>query len=228
MTTMFSQEQTCALCGKTSTQNVLGSTNTMGPSDLDMRPAPMARWTLDEQVQCCPHCDYCAWDISEATEAAGEIVANDSYRVELARESVPELTRRYLCASLILSADGKDAEAGQAALMGAWAADDAASREAASRCRRFAIAYLEADRERGLTFAEDEATADALLADLHRRVGDFEAARALARAGMAREPEGLLLDVLRFEVELAESEDASCHNLGEVGEDEEFTIIMPG
>ena len=63
MTTLFAKEQTCAVCGTTSTHHVLGSTNTMSPSDLDMRPAPMARWTLGGHVQCCPHCGYCAWDI---------------------------------------------------------------------------------------------------------------------------------------------------------------------
>ena len=145
---------------------------------------------------------------------------------------------------------GSDAQAGQVALRGAWAAGDVAdrqggedegsterpaddeaveaAREAATRCRRLAIACFEADRKRGLTFADDEATADALLADLHRRVGDFDAARACARTGRAREPEGLLLEVLRFQVRLAESGDADCHHLGEIEEDDEFTIILPG
>ena len=72
--------------------------------------------------------------------------------------------------------EGSGAEAGQAAL---WAADDLAdrqgandggsterpgdcqaveaAREAATRCRRLAVAYLEADRMRGLTFTADEA-----------------------------------------------------------------------
>ena len=63
MTTLFAKEQTCAVCGTTSTHHVLGSTNTMSPSDLDMRPAPMARWTLGGHVQCCLHCGYCAWDL---------------------------------------------------------------------------------------------------------------------------------------------------------------------
>ena len=117
-----------------------------------------------------------------------------------------ELTRGYLCACLILSVKGSDAEAGQAALMGVWAADDVAgrqgaedggaterpgegeaveaAREAATRCRRLAVAYLEADRKRGPTFAADEATAGALLAALHRRMGDFDAAHVQAwRAG---------------------------------------------
>ena len=114
---------------------------------------------------------------------------------------------------MILSVEGSDAQAGQAALRGAWAADDVAdgpgaadrgaterpadgeaveaARKAATRCRRLAIAYFEVDRKRGLTFAADEATADALLADLCRRVGDIEVAGACARAGIAREPEGL-------------------------------------
>ena len=96
------------------------------------------------------------------------------------------------------------------------------------RCSRLAIAYFEADRKCGPNFADDEATAGALLADLHRRVGDFDAARACARAGIARGPEGLLLEVLRFQVKLAESEEEGCRNLGEIEEDDEFTIILPG
>ena len=59
-------------------------------------------------------------------------------------------------------------------------------------------------------------------------MGDFDAARAFARAGLAREPEGLLLQVLRFQVRLAEAKDASCHNTGEIETDDHFTIILPG
>lgn len=251
MTTMFPVEQVCAVCGGTSTHHVLGSTNIMGPSDLDMRPAPMARWTLAQQIQCCPHCGYCARDISEATEGADEVVGNEAYQAELTRDGVPGLTGWYLCASLLASLAGDDAHAGRLALMGAWAADDAAgetegegspdssmspeesvaveaARAAADRCGRLAIGYLEADRKRGLTFAPDEATADALLADLHRRVGDFESARTGALAGVAREPEGLVLDVLNFQLKLAESGDARCHNIGEIEAGDGFTIILPG
>ena len=228
MTTIYPVQQVCAICGGTSAHNVLGSTNMFGPSDLDMRPPPMARDTLAEQIQCCPHCGYCAGDISEASESAHRVVPNEAYQAELKRERFPELSRWYLCASLILSVADEDAQAGHAALKGAWVADDAEDREAADHCRRLAIGYLEADRKRGLTFAADEQTADALLADLHRRVGDFESARACALAGIAGGAEGLLRDVLDFEVRLAEAGDSSCHNIAEIGGEDEGSIILPG
>ena len=220
MTTILPVHRICAVCGTASEHEILGSTNTMGPPDLDMRPAPMARWTLGEQIQKCPECGYCANDISEAGKSARQVVENEAYQAELVREGYPELTRRYLCASLILSVDGEDGRAGRAALMGAWAADDVAdvgpepamgmiddwgsalpepgspeeearrmaAAEAAAHCRRLAIGYFESDERRGLSFAADEHTADAMVADLHRRVGDFESARARARRASGREP----------------------------------------
>ena len=89
MTTIDPVDVTCAVCGAVSEHLVLGSTNTMGPPDLDMRPAPMARWTLGEQIQRCPQCGYCASDISEAGETAAEVVRNEAYQAELARETTP-------------------------------------------------------------------------------------------------------------------------------------------
>ena len=249
MTTMFLVDRICAVCGAISQHGEIGSTNTMGPPDLDLRPAPMARWTLAEQVQRCPECGYCAGDISVATESACTVVANEAYQAELVCEDYPELTRRYLCASLILSVQGDDAGAGRAALMGAWAADDiadcssaevfdlededsvmalveaegreeserATAAAAAAHCRRLAIGYFEADRKRGLTFAADDASADAMLADLNRRVSDFEAARCYARAGMERGVEGFVLDVFKYQLSLAEIGDTACHNVEEAG-----------
>lgn len=245
-------EKTCAICGSTSRHQVLESTDTMGAPDLDLRPGPMARWTLAEQIQQCPRCGYCAADISEATDAARGVVQNEAYQAELERADYPKLTRRFLCASFVLSVQGEDGAAGRAALMGAWAADDggdwqtafgvdatdevalaeirdaaiAAAAGAAARCRRLAIGYFETDRKRGLTFAADDYTADALLADLHRRVGDFDAARACAQAGIDRGAQGLVLEVLKLQIQLAGLFDTSCHTMDEVGCDDGFTILL--
>jgi hypothetical protein len=253
MTTIHPVEKVCAVCGETSTHHALGPTSTMGVPDLDMRPAPLARWTLAEQIQQCPGCGYCAGDISVASDAAREMVRNEAYQAELNREDYPELTRRYLCASLILSTDGDEAAAGRVALNGAWTADDAgqlqlppgwetadeldlddaqvvaitAASDAAAHCRRLAVGYFEADRRRGLTFAADEATADVLLADLRRRVGDFEGARACAQAGIERGAQGLALEVLKLQVRLADFLDSDCHNMDEIGADEGYGLAMP-
>jgi hypothetical protein len=221
----------------------------MGPPDLDLRPAPLARWTLDQQIGCCPECGYCSADVSLAPPGASEVVRSETYRLALACEDHPELTRRYVCAALILSAEGDNAGAGRAALKGAWAADDLATRElgpdfdpddeaglaefleiagrneelrkaastAAAHCRRLAIGYFEADRAYRLTFAADEESADAVLADLHRRVGDFDASRACARSGLARGAAGFVREVFEYQLWLDDLGDVACHNLGEVG-----------
>lgn len=257
MTTLYPVEQICGVCGATSRHQPLGSAETMGTPDLDMRPAPMARWTLAEQIQQCPECGYCSRDIALASETAKKMVHSEAYQDELAREDYPVLSRRYLCAALILSAEGDDGAAGRAALMGAWAADDAgdwqtarevrsseaetlaepetpaevtgaaiaAASDAAAHCRRLAIGYFEADRRHGPTFAADEYTADALLVDLYRRVGDFEAARSCAQAGIDRGAEGLVLEVLKFQIQLADFFDVSCHNMDEVGLPSSFMML---
>ena len=223
-----------------------------------MRPAPMARWTLAEQMQQCPECGYCAQDVSAASDSAPGVVRNEAYQAQLGRQDYPEVTRKYLCASLILSIDGDDGRAGRAALMGAWAADDIAdvgpadamgaaddwgsaipqqvspdeeerrlaAAEAAAHCRRLAISYFEADRRSGLTFAADEDTADAMLTDLHRRVGDFEAARASSQAGISRGATGFSLEVFRFQLQLCDLGDIGCHNAAELGADQGFSLLL--
>jgi hypothetical protein len=254
LTTVQPVDKTCAVCGAVSRHGTVGPLDSFGAPDLDLRPAPLARWTLAEQVHRCPQCGYCARDISVATDVARSAVRDDGYRAEFEQERYPELARRYACAARILAAGGDRAGAGRAALMGAWAADDelqlqfppdwepgcgvdldesrlaaiAGASEAASHCRRLALAYFEADRAAGLTFAADEAQADALLADLHRRLGDFGAARGAAERGVARGAEGgaegLVLGVLKLELQLAMFGDADCHNLEEVGGEDGFAV----
>ena len=258
MTTILPVFKTCGVCGSVGEYEVLAATNSMGPPDLDMRPAPMARWTLGEQIQQCPDCGYCARDIEQATAATPGVVRNDAYQAELDRVAYPELTRKYLCASLVLSVAGDDGGAGRAALMGAWAADDIATvapadpmalvddwgsalseplspaeqarreaaAEAAAHCRRLAIGYFEADRKHGLTFAADEDTADAMLADLHRRVGDFASARACAQAGLDRGANGFVREVFRYQLLLCDLGDTACHNADEIGADQGFSILL--
>ena len=58
MTTIGEVERTCALCGKTSEQMTLGSTNAMGAPDLDLRPSEMQRSTMYLWIEHCVHCGY--------------------------------------------------------------------------------------------------------------------------------------------------------------------------
>lgn len=253
MTTMYPVRQVCAVCGAESEHHVIGSTNSLGPSDLDMRPAPMARWNLAEEIQRCPECGYCARDISQATKSAKKVISTEAYQTQLQQGSLSEIPRYYLCAASILAADGELVDAGWAALSAAWAADDSEDMkkreeepssssdpelaqflqqfasldpEAASHCRRLAVGYWQEARERGGAIADDRPTESALLADLYRRVGDFETAQATAKAGIDARAEGVVFDMLNFQLGLIYAEDRGCHNLGEIGQEGERTIYL--
>ena len=73
MTSHFNRRIVCAICGDEAEHALLGSTNAFGPYDLDLRPPPMARHTMQFWVQACPTCGYTAADISKAKEMLGYV-----------------------------------------------------------------------------------------------------------------------------------------------------------
>ena len=64
----------CGCCGSKTTVTYIGSTNSFGGCDLDTRPAPMARWTINEWVQACPHCGYVCPSLDRIIDGAETIV----------------------------------------------------------------------------------------------------------------------------------------------------------
>jgi len=107
-------------------------------------------------------------------------------------------------------------DAGWAALRGAWAADDEENDEAARHCRKLAAGNFARARRNRRTFVKERGGEEALLADLHRRAGDFEGAAAVAGEGLSRGAEDLLRDILLFQIRLAGLGDSSCHAVDEV------------
>ena len=187
MTTLFKEEETCFVCGKSSEHTVLGSTNAFGSPDLDLRPPPMKRSTIRHWVQRCPFCGYCAASISEGPEAAKRIVTSSGYGEQLAA-AFPALANQFLCWSLIQAADGEEAGAAMAALHAAWICDDERATAKADICRRKAIAQFTNARAKGQQFAEDGAAETLLLVDLYRRTGQFEQVEAICEEELARHP----------------------------------------
>jgi hypothetical protein len=216
MTTVILVERTCAVCGRESQQTALGSTSSFGAPDLDLRPAPLERHTLRQQVEACPHCGYCAQNISRVTVRARRAISSTAYKADLERESFPELTRQFLCVARTLAAAGRPVDAGWTALKGAWAADDEENDEAARHCRGLAVSHFLRARRNRRTFFEEIGGEEALLADLHRRVGDFPSATVVGEEGISGGAEGLLRDILLFQIRLASEGDSGCHNLDEI------------
>ena len=97
MTTTYAKEAICAVCGTGAMYDYLGSTNRMGASDLDGRPAEMERSTMGFWIHICRKCWYIAPKISDAVENAKEIVESKDYKTRLNGEGYPKLANLFLC-----------------------------------------------------------------------------------------------------------------------------------
>ena len=93
MTTMYADTRTCKNCGQDSEQIILGSTNSFGSPDLDLRSPPMVRDTMDTWIQVCPHCKFCAPNIAKA-KVPERPVTDPEYLAAFEDERFPELARR--------------------------------------------------------------------------------------------------------------------------------------
>ena len=235
MTTFRSLNVTCAVCGTVSEQDHLTSTNTMGPPDLDTRPAPMQRNTLAHVIQQCPTCGFCAPDLSEAPAAAQSIVATAAYLAQLHDEAVPALARTYRCWALICEGTREYHRAGWAALTAAWVCDDAAFQDnanaqrtdttfdpetnanmaAARACRRHAIAFFLTAREYEQTFMQQEGGEELLLTDLYRRCVEFALAAQAAERGLTKANEEVITNILRGQLAFVARHDVDAHTVPE-------------
>jgi len=224
----------CACCGHESTQQELTSTSTFGAPDLDLRPAEIARSTLFVQVQECPACGYCARDLSEAPDAASEIVNSVRY-TELRLATTPcDLARRFLLASLVEEHAANLPAAGWSAVRAAWACDDDNDPAGALESRERAIALFRSAADQGERFGEDVSSEIAVLADILRRAERFEEAIAVSESALP-DCAGVVGSVLAFQVSLSRAGDSRAYTVSHAVEgapreanDDQPTIMQLG
>lgn len=207
MTLLYEREGTCYVCGAVHPYTRIASTNESGASDLDGRPPEMLRSTMPYWIQRCPGCGYCAPDVSVGSHRVKEIVASRAYEQRIHDASYTELANSFRGWALIQETLGQDAEAGWAYVRAAWACDDGGRGDAARLCRQAAVQAFRRSRSVGATFAEELGAEEALLADLLRRSGDFDAAIQVGEEGLRREPDEALRQVLLYERALARRKD---------------------
>lgn len=202
MTTISEEATVCGVCREESRQYVIGSTSAFGAPDLDLRPPPVERDTLDIAIQKCPSCGYCAGDISLGEPAWRSFLDRRSYRLLATEESINDVSRRYLCAAHLARATGRMAEAGWLALRAAWACDDEGDESNGVRCRNQAYEVWIDARVNGDTFAGDADTEICIMADILRRAGRFsECVELFENHGDAQDE--MLRGILVFESERA-------------------------
>jgi hypothetical protein len=218
MTTHFESTKTCSLCGEQSQHMELGSTNAFGACDLDTRPPPMQRYTMDTWVQRCPHCGLCARDLEAGAAEDREAIQSPAYLAKLANTDLPELATRFICQAHLEHARGQTRDAGWTLITAAWVCDDAAEQDSAAtggarRCREFAIELLEAalgepgfeDRQAGLT--------QLVLVDLARRAERFEQATKFLDQAAALTTEETLVSMVALQRSLIAERDSKCYSL---------------
>jgi hypothetical protein len=202
----------CSVCGTESEQVLIASTNTFGPSDLDLRPAPDMRDTLYAQVQRCPSCGYCDNDITtDDVELARRIIAQPGYRDQLDSSDSPELANSFLCAAMIQEANDDFASAAWAVIGAAWACDDEGATAAARRCRSKATGLIAQAEQLGQEFIADAWSEKCILTDLLRRADKFDQARATAQHGLvANPPDDNVRQLLEYQLTLISNKDSSA------------------
>ncbi|MCK4375664.1 MAG: hypothetical protein KAX19_10055 [Candidatus Brocadiae bacterium] len=221
MTTLHKEEVRCDVCGGQSECIRIVSTNALGPPDLDMRPREMERSTMRHWVHRCPHCGYCASELSESPTGADAVVEKTEYKDQLKNPDYPELANSFLCKAMVDRATGDLVEATWALIRAAWACDDSGSPEKASACRQQAAQMLEMAQADGQDVAEQEGVSDAVLVDLLRRSGQMERAERVIESHRDVISEETIHRIFEYQSLLIREGDTSCHTVAEaLGEEE--------
>jgi hypothetical protein len=217
VTTICEVEVTCAICGSQQTVREIGSTNAVGPMDLDTRPPQMKRSTLHLWVHECEECGYVAADLGDAAEARQTAPLWHAYLAELNRADRPRVANRFVCRSLFDEAAGEHAAAGWRRLHAAWACDDAEQADEARVQRRAALECFERARAAGQRAEKSMIAGDEmLLADIARRAGEFAQAESYVAAGLAQAGvSSRIAGWLEFQRKLAAERDIGRHTVDE-------------
>ena len=217
MTTIFQRSLACGYCGTENKVVELGSTNSFGSMDLDMRPPPMERDTLAQQIHRCQGCGYCAPDLEERVGADGLLESGD-YRALLADEGYPDLARKFIAYAFLAESSGDLGAAAWAYRNAAWVCDDevGSTVDSASKCRNTVLRLMEDLHLKGQTFTDDPITDSILELDLLRRSGRFSEALARAQDLSKNELPEILRSISAYQQQLAANGDTRCYTVSDV------------
>lgn len=210
MTTIAQITHKCSVCGTVSEFTALASSNQMGSPDLDLRPAPMERYTMEYWLEECPNCGYISDQVSDPCDIDIEFLKSDKYRTCDGIGFKSELAKKFYKSYKIDLLNGMERKAFYAILHAAWACDDEKDHENASVCRKKAIPLITKmiaySRNRNKNFL-------LIKADLLRRSGCFE--QLLTEYADVKFNDQLLDQILAFQLEKAKQQDTDCYSVNQ-------------
>ncbi|EFC48572.1 predicted protein [Naegleria gruberi] len=202
-TTFITIRTTCALCGHEGQFDQVTSTSSFGNCDLDMRPAPLARHTLVDEVQECESCGFVNQSVGkcENIEEMKNIVKSDKYQEALKDDN------SFLLYALIKEEEQNYLACAWSYVKSAWIFDDRNENDKASISRRRAIEFFEKSTT-CLTLEQKM-----LIVDLYRRTSQFDKASNLANDLLKNEKidSKFLIGILEYQKDLCRYKDVDCH-----------------
>ncbi|NCC16106.1 MAG: hypothetical protein EOM28_07110 [Clostridia bacterium] len=209
MSTIKETTNKCAVCGKKSRQIVLTSYSLLSEPDLDFRPAPMLRATMNYWLMECPNCGYVAKDIRRWPCVSKKALRRIYSSLDT---SLPYLAHTFHKRALYCEHIGNTSGALRAYLCAAWACDDAEADDHAINLR---IKCLElAQRKMHHCRRRKWRQYMQLIADLLRRTQNVTDLRKLDTGD--RRLDYCTRELLIYQKSLAERNDFSAHSRDEI------------
>jgi hypothetical protein len=201
----------CRVCHATRFVWPPDATTSVGLPDLDSRPGGPARKAILHAIRMCHSCGYCGSVLSDGDEVTVRVVRSSDYQRLLKSRTFPRLAQKWMCWSTIQEASSQFSGAGWSSLRAAWVCDDRRLREPGLRARNRSIRQFEQARAANQTFGTTSASEAALLADLHRRCGQFESATVLAES--EQPDDETIAVILQAQQIWSARHDMSCYTL---------------
>ena len=206
MTIITKIKMKCSVCGKTSQRAVMTSTNSWGRPDLDLRPAPMHRDTMNVWLMECPHCGYVAEGLNNELKTTSDILKSEEYLTCEGNDFKSDLSKRFYRRYLISKAEKEYNSEFYSLLHCAWACDDADD-GLAVEMRKLAVNLVD-------NVDDENENLKLIKADLLRRSLQFE--RLIEEYSDFTSNDKLSYSIIRFQLGLAAMEDSDCYTIQEV------------
>ena len=210
MTIIKDIETECSVCGETTEQPVLMSTNSWGYPDLDLRPPEMQRSTMHVWIQECPHCGYVAGDLSDELEISKDYLKCEEYKTCEGNDFKSDLAGRFYKLHMIGRESGNAEKAFYSLRNCIWKCDDVQD-ELAVEMRKRAVELADELIERD---TEDKEILILMKADFLRRSGQFD--RLVEEYGNIALDDENCDKVLRYQIEKAKEQDDKCYTTEEI------------
>lgn len=210
MTMIDTIDKKCSVCGKSSPQHVLMSTNSMGYPDLDLRPPEMKRSTMNTWIDECPYCGYVASSLSEESKISKDFLKSDEYLTCDGYDFKGNLSKLFYRQHLIAKKSNDAMEAFLSLQHCAWDCDDNDD-ENASDIRKLALPYIDELIEND---DEDRNVLLVIKSDFLRRSCEFD--QLISEYENLTIGDDTMDKIIRFEIQKASEKDTDCYTLEDV------------